>query len=235
MGEIVSSGRKEAILGKDEISFRRRSNARRYIAKVDSNGEIVVTIPRGGTQREALAFAQKHGEWLRGQQIKSRETLSEKGLHAGDRFWFRGERVELTVSTDWGRPVLRFSDQQFFIADAAMNLSRPLAEHLRGLAQKELPVLANELATRFDLSFKRVSIRDQKTRWGSCSGTGAISLNWRIVLAPPETAEYIVIHELMHLKEMNHSPAFWGLVERACRRYKEHERWLDEHQTELNW
>jgi|TARA_B110000495_G_scaffold84063_1_gene72276 predicted metal-dependent hydrolase len=235
MGEIVSSGRKEAILGKGEISFRRRSNARRYIAKVDSNGEIVVTIPRGGTQREALAFAQKHGEWLRGQQIKSRETLSEKGLHAGDRFWFRGERVELTVSTDWGRPVLRFSDQQFFIADAAMNLSRPLAEHLRGLAQKELPVLANELATRFDLSFKRVSIRDQKTRWGSCSGTGAISLNWRIVLAPPETAEYIVIHELMHLKEMNHSPAFWGLVERACRRYKEHERWLDDHQTELNW
>jgi predicted metal-dependent hydrolase len=96
-------------------------------------------------------------------------------------------------------------------------------------------VLANELATRFDLSFKRVSIRDQKTRWGSCSGTGAISLNWRIVLAPPETAEYIVIHELMHLKEMNHSPAFWGLVERACRRYKEHERWLDDHQTELNW
>ncbi len=231
----MSSGRKEAILGKGEISFRRRSNARRYIAKVDSNGEIVVTIPRGGTQREALAFAQKHGEWLRGQQIKSRETLSEKGLHAGDRFWFRGERVELTVSTDWGRPVLRFSDQQFFIADAAMNLSRPLAEHLRGLAQKELPVLANELATRFDLSFKRVSIRDQKTRWGSCSGTGAISLNWRIVLAPPETAEYIVIHELMHLKEMNHSPAFWGLVERACRRYKEHERWLDDHQTELNW
>ena len=201
MGEIVSSGRNEAILGKDEISFRRRSNARRYIAKVESNGEIVVTIPRGGTQREALGFAQKHREWLRGQQIKTRETLSEKG----------------------------------FIADAAMNLSRPLAENLRGLAKKELPRLANELAARFGLSFKRVSIRDQKTRWGSCSSTGAISLNWRIVLAPPETAEYIVVHELMHLKEMNHSSAFWGLVERACPRYKEHERWLDEHQSELNW
>ncbi|MFL3658398.1 MAG: M48 family metallopeptidase [Opitutales bacterium] len=224
-----------AVLKKDEISFCRRSNAKRYIAKVDSKGEIIVTIPRGGTQREALGFARQHTDWLRGQQMKSRETLKGKGLHPGDRIWFRGEFVELEVSKHWGRPVLRFADQQFFIADVGMDLSRPLAERLRGLAKKELPALVREIAMRFNLTFKRVSIRDQKTRWGSCSGLGAISLNWRLVLAPPQTAEYIVIHELMHLEEMNHSAAFWALVELACPRYKEHERWLNDHQSELHW
>lgn len=235
MGIVTKIERNEAFLKKEEISFRRRGNAKRYIAKVDSSGEIVVTIPRGGTKREAWAFARKHGEWLRGQQREARESKREGRLLAGEQIWFRGERVELTVSKDWGRPVLRFADQQLFIADEAMELSRPLADHLRRLAQSELSVLANKLADRFGLSFKRVTIRDQRTRWGSCSASGGISLNWRIVLAPPEAAEYIVIHELMHLKEMNHSAAFWALIKAACPRYREHERWLDDHQKELNW
>lgn len=235
MSGVTQSEPSKAMLKKEEISFRRRSNAKRYIAKVDPRGEIVVTIPRGGTQREALSFAREHGEWLRGQQSNARETLRDKGLLAGDRIWFRGQLVELVVSKDWGRPVLRFADQELFIADEAMDLSRPLAERMRRLARVELTALTKELGERFGIAFKRVSIRDQRTRWGSCSASGTISLNWRIVLAPPEAAEYIVIHELMHFREMNHSLAFWALVEAACPRYREHERWLDDHQKELNW
>jgi predicted metal-dependent hydrolase len=235
MGMFTKSELNEEALRKEDICFLRRSNAKRYIAKVDAKGEIVVTIPRGGTKREALSFALGHEKWLREQQLKARETKSGKGLFAGDRIWFRGQMAELTVSKDWGRPVLCFADQELFIADEAMDLARPLSERVRKLAQLELPLLTNELAFRFGVSVKRVSVREQRTRWGSCSATGTISLNWRILLAPPEAVEYIVIHELMHCKEMNHSPAFWALVEKACPGYRVSERWLDDHQKELNW
>jgi|ETNmetMinimDraft_22_1059887.scaffolds.fasta_scaffold00018_7 predicted metal-dependent hydrolase len=226
---------REDPLRKEEIVFRRRSNARRYIAKVDDAGEIVVTVPRGGTKREAWEFVREHESWLKQQRKETREKIRNRAIVPGASIWFRGERVILEVVKDWGRPVLLCGDERIFLADESMNLARPLADHLRRLARNELVGMTRALARRFDLEVGRISIRDQRTRWGSCSESRSISLNWRLILAPLETAEYIVIHELLHLKEMNHSPAFWGLVEEACPRFREHEKWLHDHYAELSW
>ena len=100
-------------------------------------------------------------------------------------------------------------------------LRRQAAEHL-------IPRL-HELAAQHGLTVGRVSIRNQRSRWGSCSRNGAISLNYRLMLMPVRVADYVLIHELMHLQQQNHGPRFWRLVERACPDYRESERWLRRH------
>ncbi len=223
------------LLTKSDLVLQSRRNAKRYIAKVDEAGRIVVTIPRGGNQRDAIAFANEHRDWLSDQQRSARETKSEKKLRPGDEILFRGAKVCLEVSKNWGRPVVTFADQTVFIADEAMDLSRPVGQRLREIAKRELPSRTNELAQRFGLSCQGVQTRSQKTRWGSCSSSGRISLNWRLVMTPPEVSDYILIHELMHLKEMNHSHVFWRHVREACPRYREHEKWLHQRQSEMAW
>ena len=81
--------------------------------------------------------------------------------------------------------------------------------------------------------YRRIAIRDQKTRWGSCSGRGTLSFNWRLMLAPPAVLDYVVVHELCHLTHMDHSPAFWQAVESVCPDYRNLRKWLKEHGNEL--
>ncbi|MDE7021551.1 MAG: M48 family metallopeptidase [Lachnospiraceae bacterium] len=81
--------------------------------------------------------------------------------------------------------------------------------------------------------YERITIRDQKTRWGSCSSKGTLSFNWRLMLAPPAVLDYVVVHELCHLTHMDHSPAFWQAVEAVCPDYRKLRRWLKEHGDEL--
>jgi len=95
-------------------------------------------------------------------------------------------------------------------------------------SKSELPLRTLEIAEQqnLDSRISRISIRNQKTRWGSCSQKGTISLNWRLIQTPPEVSDYIIIHELMHLMELNHSKRFWKNVQKACPDYKIHETWI---------
>jgi predicted metal-dependent hydrolase len=103
----------------------------------------------------------------------------------------------------------------------------------RARAAKELPPQLLALAAGHGLAVSRVTIRNQRSRWGSCSSRGHITLNYRLMLMPPEVREYILIHELMHLKQANHSIRFWRLVEGACPGFREAERWLKKHGPSL--
>jgi predicted metal-dependent hydrolase len=104
---------------------------------------------------------------------------------------------------------------------------------LRAQAHRELPPRLLALASEHGLTVTRISIRDQRSRWGSCSPKGHIALNFRLMLMPPEVREYILIHELMHLKQANHSRKFWRLVEAACPGFRDCERWLRRHGSTL--
>jgi hypothetical protein len=101
------------------------------------------------------------------------------------------------------------------------------------LAAKELPPRVLEFATLHQLPVRRISVRNQRSRWGSCSRRGTISLNWRLIQTPAFVRDYILIHEIMHLREMNHSSRFWREVERAFPDYKTAERWLKQHSSLL--
>jgi predicted metal-dependent hydrolase len=103
----------------------------------------------------------------------------------------------------------------------------------RRAARELVTMLAEEEAEALEVSYSRIEIRDQRTRWGSCSPRGTLSFNWRLVLAPIDVLDYVVVHELCHLREPNHSPRFWRLVAERRPAWREQRAWLREHGAEL--
>ncbi|HEY1306424.1 MAG TPA: M48 family metallopeptidase [Vicinamibacterales bacterium] len=163
-----------------DLYFVRHRRARRYLLRIDSDGRVRVTIPRGGSRREADEFVGRHLDWI------------------------ARERSRITSSA------LSFEDRHAH----------------RTRARGDLPARLLALAAQHGLTVTRVSIRNQRTRWGSCGRDGHISLNWRLVLMPPEVRDYVLIHELMHLRRLDHSRAYWRLVAAACPGYREARQWL---------
>ena len=109
-------------------------------------------------------------------------------------------------------------------------------EEIHNLADKALEIIPKRVdyyAKIIDVSYGRITIRNQVSRWGSCSAKGNLNFNCLLMLCPIEVLDYVVVHELCHIKEMNHSKRFWSLVERFCPQYKQHKRWLKEHGNEL--
>ena len=146
-------------------------------------------------------------------------------LVPGAEILFRGKRALLTVNgTD-----ICFADQSISLPGEAHDLTAAVRSHLWQLATKEFVPRVFELAARHGISIKRVLVRNQRTRWGSCSVYRTISLNWRLIHAPAFVSDYLMLHELMHLREMNHSDKFWKHVAAVCARYTEAEQWLDDH------
>jgi len=135
----------------------------------------------------------------------------------------------------WGskREALAFVERsgEWIAKQLLKQQSRPVASYpdeaaLRKRAQKELPPELLALAAAHDITVTRVSVRNQRSRWGACSASGSITLNWRLTLVPPFVREYVMIHELMHRRELNHSKRFWKHVAAACPRYRDARAWL---------
>jgi len=170
------------------VHYVRHARARRYLLRVRLDGTVRVTIPRGGSKRDAVRFAESQSTWV-------------------------AEQL---------RVVARLR--------AARRPAVPAAEvrALRRRAAEVLPPRLHELAVRFGLIVKKVSIRNQRWRWGSCSRQAHICLNWRLMQMPDWVSDYVLIHELMHLRRMDHSPAFWRHVAAACPDYQKARAWLRE-------
>jgi predicted metal-dependent hydrolase len=213
-------------LGAGEVSvlFLRKAAAKRYILRMKDDGMLRVTIPRGGSRDYAREFALKNAAWIQKQieRIKSRPQLPQIWQH-GTEILFRGERVKLHVHEG----TVSFADQSLRVTAPDEDLMPSVLRHLQELAARELGQRTVELAKQHQLAVRRVTIRSQRSRWGSCSTKANISLNWRLVQTPPYVAEYIILHELMHLKQMNHSPRFWKCVAEVCPDYPRAEAWLN--------
>lgn len=108
-----------------------------------------------------------------------------------------------------------------------------LEEQYKEAARSYIPKRTAYFQTLTGGSYQRISIRDQKTRWGSCSSKGTLSFNWRLMLAPPDILDYVIVHELCHLTHMDHSPEFWQAVEAVCPNYRNSKKWLKDHGKEL--
>jgi len=218
------------------IVFRRHARARRYTLRLNREGELVVTIPRGGSQRVALGFVDRSRPWIERQRARrAGATGHARVWNPGMQLLFRGERTELRTLRRHGRPLVRFADQSIWLPDENVNLRRSVELRLRSLARIELPARTRELARLHRVSIHSVAVRDQSSRWGSCSERGVISLNWRLVQTPTWVRDYLIVHELMHRREMNHSIRFWRNVARAFPAWREAESWLDSHAVELGF
>jgi predicted metal-dependent hydrolase len=206
----------------------RHPRARRYLLRLRPDGTARVTIPRRGTVSAAWDFVQRNVPWLEQQWLKLQTRPRKPSTWClGANILFRGQWVPLVPSEQPG--CIRVDDQHVRTATLAGDLRPAVEHHLRRVATHELSARVLELAAVHGLTVRRVAIRNQRTRWGSCSRRGTLSLNWRLIQTPAFVSEYVCLHELAHLVEMNHSARFWRQVERMCPDYRAAERWLKDH------
>jgi predicted metal-dependent hydrolase len=213
------------------LLFVHHPRARRYLLRLRRDGIARVTIPRRGTVSAAREFASRNINWLETQlQRLAVQPKTPVPWNLGTKILFRGELVCIEITENG---VICFGDQQVKIFDPLADLRPIIQKHLHNLATKELPLRVMELATLHDINISRVTVRNQKSRWGSCSRKGTISLNWRLIQAPTLVSDYIILHELAHRRHMNHSNKYWQELARLCPNYLEAERWLKGHRELL--
>ena len=216
----------------------RHPRARQYVLRVLPDGTPRVTIPRWGSKRDALAFLEAQREWV----ARQRARQAERTHVAPSRVWRDGHQVLLggrAVALRRGtarRAGVEETDDTWLVTPRPRDGDdlRPIAAAwLLARARQLLPPRLLTLAASFDLEVTHVAVRNQRARWGSCATGGRISLNWRLIQTPDEVRDYVLIHELMHLRQPNHSARFWALVARACPGYEASRRWLRAHEAAL--
>jgi predicted metal-dependent hydrolase len=218
------------------VRIRRHRQARRYTLRIDAaSREVVLTIPPRGSLREAREFAQKHGAWI---AARLKRLPQATPFVDGTAVPLRGEPHRIVYrpgarGTVW----IEAGDdggQLICVAGEPPHHNRRIGTFLMREAQRDLTAASRRYAKELGVAFKRVSVRDQSSRWGSCSNSGVLSFSWRLVLAPPFVLEYLAAHEVAHLVELNHSPRFWRLLKKLnpdCDRAK---AWLDVHGADLH-
>jgi predicted metal-dependent hydrolase len=218
------------------VRVRRHRQARRYTLRIDATArQVVLTMPPRGSLREAREFAQTQGGWIaarlqrlpreapfvHGAEIPLRGLMHRIVHRRGARGTVWTQRAE-----DGARLLCVAGDQP--------HIERRIADYLRREARRDLEAASRRHAERLGVVLKQISVRDQSSRWGSCSNTGMLSFSWRLILAPPFVLDYLAAHEVAHLVELNHSPRFWRLVKRLYPDLERAKRWLDVHGTDLH-
>jgi predicted metal-dependent hydrolase len=207
------------------IEFVRTRRARRYIIRVKPDGSLRVTIPRVGTRVEALQFLGRQAAWIAKERARRGHENPPITWTDGTTLLVDGVVTGISVTQRGDRFVATYGGRSVVVADP-LNLRGDIENDLRAQAIERLIPRLRALAADFGVTCSKVTIRNQRSRWGSCSRAGAIALNFRLVQMPEAVRDYVLIHELMHLKQQNHGPRFWRLVEQACPSFRESERWL---------
>jgi predicted metal-dependent hydrolase len=216
------------------VIFERSAKARNYRLTLRRDGTAVAIIPARGSQREAERFVANHSDWLeRARARHRRRPRAAEVWVPGTSVLWRGEMTEIRIAVTppegaraAARPMVCLGADVFRLTYLTGDLRPALEAQFARRAKIELPGRAWELAAQTRADLKHVTVRNQRSRWGSCSAGGTISLNWRLVQSPEFVRDYIIYHELAHLWEMNHSARFWARVEDICPGWREAERWI---------
>ena len=224
----------------DQASFavrvRRHRQARRYTLRIQAaTREVILTMPPRGSLREAKEFAQKHGGWIAARMHRLPQAVPFADgtivpLRGVEHRIAHRSGVRGTVWTETPSHGMAL----LCVAGDAPHIERRVGDYLRREAARELDAASRRAADEFGVAIRRISVRDQSSRWGSCSTTGVLSYSWRLILAPPFVLNYLAVHEVAHLLEMNHSARFWRLVKRVCADSDRAKTWLDVHGSDLH-
>lgn len=216
------------------IVYIRSSRARCYRLTLRPDGSARCTIPVRGSGSGARQFVERCRPWLvrRLAQHDSAVRPVSGEWQLGTEIWWRGERTRITI--DGIPPQVRLGNDSLGPPPATLDtFEGVLRGRMLALSRIELPARLLELALPLGFHPKRVSVRNQRSRWGSCSRHGTVSLNWRLIQAPAFVRDYILLHELAHLRHLNHSDRFWKEVARICPEYERAELWIRQAGREL--
>lgn len=203
------------------ITLRRSSRARRFSLRVSRvDGGVTLSLPLRASESEGLAFARAQVAWL--DKVMAEMVRPEVVAHGGT-LCFEGRDYIIAPA-----PVraARIEDGAILVPRDPARLGSSLEAFLKLAARQRLQAASERYAAQLGARFSKITLRDTRSRWGSCSHTGALSYNWRLVMAPPAVLDYVAAHEVAHLREMNHSPAFWALVARLRPDYAAERGWL---------
>jgi predicted metal-dependent hydrolase len=212
-----------------EIILRTNPRARRFIVKVDpATGEVSVVSPSSRSFDRALDFARKEKEWIAGRLADVPEPVQ---LELGSTILFRGVEYAIRAGEGKGAPV--WMDREALrptirVGGRPEHAQRRLMDWLKREARRRIDERVAEYASVLGVRPKRITIRDTSSRWGSCSSARSLSFSWRLVLAPPAVLDYVVAHEVSHLRELNHRPRFWRLVELLVPDIEKSQAWLSD-------
>lgn len=202
------------------VEMRRSARARRFSLRIaHHDGRVSLTLPRWADEGEALAFLHAREDWLR--------------LHLHRRpADLRPEIGGMIPVCGVDRPIVIGQGRAARFADGAIHLppARPVgpmvAALLKALARERLTAASQKHAQNLGRPFHQITLRDPRSRWGSCSASGHLMYSWRLIMAPPEILDYVAAHEVAHLAEMNHGVKFWATCARLCPEYARHRHWL---------
>ena len=205
------------------LRIRRNPRARRLILRIDGDGDgVVVTLPRHAAVEEGLDLARSKAAWIARQldRLPPRVPFADGAVVP-----LLGVDHRVRHDDTRRRPVRRGAGE-IVVAGRPEHLARRLTDWLRGEARRSIAPRAHDKAGRLGRTAARITLRDTRSRWGSCSVDGKLSFSWRLVLAPEHVLDYVVAHEVAHLVEKNHGPRFWDLVARLTGDVETARAWL---------
>jgi len=217
------------------VTLRLNPRARRLIVKVHpSTGEVTVVAPSRRALEGALAFARSETDWIRKRLARVPKPVL---LDVGEHVPFRGE-IHHIVEGEKGRAPVWADEEDgepvILVSGKPEHAPRRIVDFLKREARKTLDARTAFYADKLGIKPRRITVRDTASRWGSCSSQRMLSFSWRLILAPDFVLDYVVAHEVAHMKEMNHSPRFWQLVNMLGADVKRAQRWLADHGTMLH-
>jgi predicted metal-dependent hydrolase len=218
------SGADRTLSPVDAIAYRirRSERARRVRVTVDAGGAVEVVLPRRAAEREAAAVVRELRPWIERRVAEVDRALAVVASR-GETVPYLG--VDLLLVRQSGRTRVHRRGSELLVPDG--EAGRPALERwYRRAAGWEIGARLDRACAVAGTSYSRLVIRGQRTRWASCSRSGTLSFNWRLLLAPEPVLEYVVWHEVCHLDVMDHSPRFWSLVATRCPDYRTHVQWL---------
>ena len=210
--------------------IRKSKRARRINLRIRSKEQVILTLPSWTSYQEGFSFLAKQKKWLE-QKVENLPTIPNLSQYflAGGQVWLNENPVCLSWVIDTDRKQLlteSLEDRIHLHLPDTGNVEKCLFNFLRELAREDLKLRLGVLSREAGLKWKKIRIGNQSTRWGSCSAKKTISLNWRLILLPYRVANYVIYHELAHLKHLNHSAKFWDYLEKLCPNSRVYDRRL---------
>lgn len=202
-----------------------RSNRKTLAVAVDLFGQVTVRAPKSCGEARIFAFLKDKESWIVSRQAKAQgliERLPSENLD-GFTFLLLGRNCTAKL-TDEKR--VAFDAEKYIVYAPRANAKTALVKWLKDNAKRILTEVTARMAERMGVTYRSVAITSAKTRWGSCTGDNAIRYTFRLIYAPKEVLEYVVVHELAHVLQKNHSKAFWAVVEKYCPAWKSQRKWL---------
>ena len=218
--------------------IRSRRRKKTLAIQVTKDGAVTLFVPYRTPKKEADGFFREKEDWIRKQLVRLRERADarrEKNFVPGEKFLYHGEEYPLATGARDGRDHLVLLDGAFILRSDNFDGARELfVDWYRNRALTELAERVRHYSARTDLRPRRITVTDARTRYGSCSAADRLSFSWRIIMAPLSVIDYIILHELAHIKVKNHSPLYWEFLATICPDWKDQRKWLKENGHRLS-